>query len=305
MSAGVPAITIITPCLNAASFAAEMAESVAQQSGVALEHLVMDGGSSDGTTEMLKGFPHLRLVIAADQGSHDAMNKGLALARGEIIGFLNTDDRYAPGLLAEVVPRFAAAPELDALLARSCVLARQGGEWRIAAKHPLCRGGGLDLGDLMYGIPCINARFFRRRVFERIGDFSLDFSVAADRHFLLRLALAGGRGEALDRVGYFYRSHDASRTLNREGLRGAEIGIEHIAIARALLATPGLAGGARRALAGWLAYEELRALLREAGAARWRSALAHAAALRPADLPRGCLGKLGALHRRRQAQREA
>lgn len=300
-----PAISIITPCLNAAAFAAEMAESVAQQSGVGLEHLVMDGGSSDGTPEILARFPHLRIVIGRDAGSHDAMNKGLALAQGEIIGFLNTDDRYAPGLLAEVAARFAAVPTLDALLARSCVLARQDGEWRVAAQHPLCRGGGLDLDDLMYGIPCINARFFRRGVFERVGNFSLDFSFAADRHFLLRLALARGCSETLDRVGYFYRSHDASRTLNREGLRASEIGEEHIAIARALLATPGLAGSARRALAGWRAYEELRAILRDAGAARWRSALGHAAALRPADLPRGAASKLGALYRRRQAQRAA
>lgn len=300
-----PTISIITPCLNAAAFAAEMAESVAQQEGVALEHLVMDGGSSDGTPGILARFPHLGLAIGADRGSHDAMNRGLALARGEIIGFLNSDDRYAPGLLAEVARRFAAAPELDTLLVRSCVLAPQGKGWQVAFQHPLCRGGGLDLDDLMYGIPCINARFFRRRVFERIGDFSLDFSFAADRHFLLRLALAGGRSEALERVGYFYRSHDASRTLNREGLRAVEIGLEHIAIARALLATPGLADKARRALAGWLAYEELRALARDAGAARWRPALAHAAALGPASLPRGCLDKLGAIYRRRQARREA
>lgn len=300
-----PTITIITPCLNAASFAAEMAESVALQSGVVLEHLVMDGGSRDGTAEILSRFPHLRFIAAADQGSHDAMNKGLALAQGEIIGFLNTDDRYAPGLLAEIVQRFAAAPEIDTLLARSCVLTRQEGEWRVTARHPLCRGGGLDLDDLMYGIPCINARFFHRRVFERIGDFSHDFSFAADRHFLLRLALSGGRGETLDRLGYFYRSHDASRTLNQAGNRAGEIGEEHIAIAGALLATPGLARDARDALAGWRAYEELRAVLRAAQAGRWRDALGHAADLSMMDLPRGCAGKLATLTHRRRAQRAA
>jgi len=301
----VPTITIITPCLNAAAFAAEMAESVAQQSGVSVEHLVMDGGSSDGTPDILARFPHLRVISAADQGSHDAMNKGLALAQGDIIGFLNTDDRYAPGLLTEVVKRFAATPALDILLARSCVLARQGDEWRVVARHPLCRGGGLDLDDLMYGIPCINARFFHRRVFERIGAFSLDFSFAADRHFLLRLALAGARGEVLDRLGYFYRSHAGSRTLNRAGNRAAEIGEEHIAITGALLATPGLALEARDALAGWRAYEELRAALRAAQAGRWRAALGHAADLSVTDLPRGCAGKLATLSRRRQAQRAA
>lgn len=300
-----PAISIITPCLNAAAFAAEMAQSVVQQQGVTLEHIVMDGGSGDGTPEILGRFHHIRVIVAADEGSHDAINKGLALAQGEIVTFLNTDDRYAPGLLADVAERFAAEPELDTLLVRSCVVAQRDGDWQVVFQHPLCRGGGLDLDDLMYGIPCLNARFFRRRVFDRIGAFSLDFDFSADRHFLLRLALAGARGATLDRLGYYYRSHDTSRTLNREGRRAAEIGIEHIGIARALLATDGLAPTARRALAGWLAYEQLRALARGARSATLRETLARAAAIRLADLPRGCAGKLGTLAQRRQAQRAA
>jgi glycosyltransferase involved in cell wall biosynthesis len=305
MTAQLPAVSILTPCLNGAAFVAEMAESVRDQAGVALEHLVMDGGSRDGTLEILARFPHLRVVSEADRGSHDAMNRALTLAQGEIVGFLNTDDRYAPGVLAEVARRFAASPALDTLLARSCVLARRGAAWEIAGWHPLCRGDGLDLDDLMYGVPCINARFFRRRVFERIGDFALEFDYAADRHFLLRLALAGARGATLDRLGYYYRSHEASRTLNREGRRAVEIGLEHVGIARALLATDGLAPAARRALAGWLAYEQLRALARGVGNARWQETLAQAAAIRFTDLPRGCAGKLGAIQRRRETQAPA
>ena len=305
MTADQPAISILTPSLNAAAFVAEMAESVRDQAGVSLEHLVMEGGSRDGTLDILARYPHLRVVREGDSGSHDAMNRGLALAQGEIVGFLNTDDRYAPGILADIARRFAEAPALDTLLVRSCVLERRGEAWEIAAWHPLCRGGGLALDDIMYGIPCINARFFRRRVFERIGDFSLEFDFAADRHFLLRLALAGAQGATLDRLGYCYRSHDASRTLNREGRRAQEIGLEHIGIAQALLARDGLAPASRRALAGWLAYEQVRALARGAGNARWRETLAQAAAIRFTDLPRGCAGKLDTVRHRRKAKAPA
>jgi glycosyltransferase involved in cell wall biosynthesis len=305
MTAERPAISILTPCLNGAAFVAEMAESVRGQAGVAIEHLVMDGGSSDGTLEILARFPHLGIVREADHGSHDAMNRGLARVQGDIVGFLNTDDRYAPGVLAEVARRFAAAPALDTLLVRSCVLGRRGAGWEVTAWHPLCRGDGLALDDLMYGIPCINARFFRRSVFERVGRFSLEFDFAADRHFLLRLALAGARGAVLDRLGYYYRSHAASRTLSGAARRAAEIGLEHIGIARSLLARPDLAPPARRALAGWLAYEQLRALTRGMRETRWQEALAQMAAIRFSDLSRGCAAKLGQIQRRRDAQAPA
>jgi glycosyltransferase involved in cell wall biosynthesis len=291
MTASLPAISIITPCLNAASFVAEMVESVRAEPGIAIEHLVMDGGSSDGTLEILARLPHLRVVEEADRGSHDAMNRGLALAGGEIIGFINTDDRYAPRLLAAVAERFAAEPQLDALLGRSYLTARRGKDWRVVAQHPLCRAGGLDLGDLMYGVPCINARFFRRGVFDRIGGFSLQFSFAADRHFLLRLALGGGTSAVLDRPCYFYRRHETSRTLDPDRRNARAIGREHVAIATALIAAGSIGPDARRALGGWLAYEALRAALRgdtEDCTLRLLAAL-----------PRGLAGKARALAHRR------
>lgn len=293
-----PAISIITPCLNAAAFVAEMVESVRAGPGLAVEHLVIDGGSSDGTRERLARYPHLRVVEGADRGSHDAMNRGLALAGGEIIGFINTDDRYAPRLLAAVTERFAAEPALDALLGRSYLLARRGADWRVVAQHPLCRGGGLDLGDLMYGVPCVNARFFRRRILDRLGGFSLRFSFAADRHFLLRLALAGGRSAVLDRPCYFYRIHGGSRTLDPDSGNARAIGHEHIAIARILMASSAIEPAQRRALGGWLAYETLRAALRGAPAPLQPTLLA--------ALPRGLAGKHRArAHRRRTPPVEA
>ena len=290
-----PQFSIITPSLNGARFIAEMVESVrAAAPDVDFEHLVLDGGSTDGTREILARYPHLRVVEGADEGSHDSMNRGLALARGEIIGFINTDDRYAPGILAAIAERFAAEPALDTLLGRAVLMAERGGAWQVLGQYPLGRGGGLDLDDLMYGIPCFNARFFRRRVFDRLGGFDLHFSFAADRHFLLRLALSAVRGAVLDRPCYVYRSHGGSRTLDATRGNAQTICREHSAIAEALLVAGGGGPGRRRALCGWHAYEAARAALRGDPSAVTPALFA--------DLPWGLAGKLRTLARRHRAR---
>lgn len=288
-----PDFSIITPSLNGARFLAEMVESVEGGAEVAVEHLVIDGGSTDGTRDILARYRHVRLVEEADDGSHDAMNRGLSLAQGEIIGFINTDDRYAPGILAAVRGRFAAEPELDTVLGRAFLVAERDDLWQVVGAYSLGRNGGLDLDDLMYGIPCINARFFRRRVFDRLGGFALEFSFAADRHFLLRLALAGARGAVLDRAGYFYRSHAGSRTLDAAQANARAIGREHAAIAAALLRAGAEGRDQRRALSGWHAYETARAALRGDASGVTPASLAH--------LPRGFVGKLRTLARRHRA----
>jgi glycosyltransferase involved in cell wall biosynthesis len=258
-----PQLSIITPSLNGARFIAEMVESVtAAGPNIAFEHLILDAGSTDGTREILARYPHLRVVEGADEGSHDAMNRGLALAQGDIIGFINTDDRYTLGILGAVAERFAAEPALDTLLGRAVLLAERGDAWRVLREYPLCRDGGFDL----------------------------KFSFAADRHFLLRLALSGAHGAVLDRPCYFYRSHGGSRTLDASRGNAQTICREHTAIAEALLVGNGAGPARRRALCGWHAYEAARAALR-----------GDPSGVTPAlftDLPWGLAGKLRTLARR-------
>lgn len=289
-------LTLITPCLNARPYIADMLASVRAQRGVAFEHIVLDGGSSDGTREILANCRDVRLTAEPDAGSHDAMNKGIRLARGEILAFIGADDLYAPGVLAAVAARFAAEPALDALLCRSYLFAEDAGAWRVVARYPLGRGDGFDLAELMYGTPCINARFFRRRVFERAGGFENEFSFAADRHFLIRLALSQVRGAVLDHPAYFYRRHAGSRTLDARRSNAAALDREHVAIAAALLATP-RSPRDRRALEAWRAYERARGALRTAG-----PLAALAEALKSGDAPallHGLAAKLHVIRHRR------
>lgn len=99
-------VSVVTPSFNQANFLARTAESVLSQSGnFDLKWIVIDGGSSDGTVELLKSLndPRLTWVSEKDRGQAHALNKGLATADGEVIGWLNSDDLYLPGTLETVV----------------------------------------------------------------------------------------------------------------------------------------------------------------------------------------------------------
>ena len=108
--AELPSITIVTPCLNAAATIEEALASVRAQDYPRLEHVVVDGGSSDGTLELLERAEGVRLVSEPDRGRADAVNKGVAMSTGEVIGWLNADDRYEAGALLAVGRALAADP---------------------------------------------------------------------------------------------------------------------------------------------------------------------------------------------------
>jgi len=94
-----PTVSIVTPCYNAARFIRETIESVSGQRYPHLEHIVIDGGSTDGTLDILKAYPHLRWVSAPDRGQSHALNKGFAMARGELIGWLKPEPSQSPRLI--------------------------------------------------------------------------------------------------------------------------------------------------------------------------------------------------------------
>lgn len=111
-------ISVVTICLNAARFLPEQLESVARQSWRELEHIVIDGGSCDGSLEILRAAAardsRLRWSSGPDDGISDAMNKGLALAAGDVVAFLHADDLYPDSrVLEQVAAAFAAHPEAD------------------------------------------------------------------------------------------------------------------------------------------------------------------------------------------------
>jgi glycosyltransferase involved in cell wall biosynthesis len=101
-------ISIITPSFNQGAYIEQTIQSVLRQNYRDLEHIVMDGGSTDGTVDILKRYPHLKWVSEKDRGQADALNKGLALAQGDIIGWINSDDYYEENIFDSVVSHFEA-----------------------------------------------------------------------------------------------------------------------------------------------------------------------------------------------------
>ncbi|MGD0611139.1 MAG: glycosyltransferase family 2 protein [Anaerolineales bacterium] len=225
-----PLISIVTPCLNRANYIAEAVESVLIQDFPSYEHIVTDGGSSDGTLDILRTYPHLRVVSEPDQGMYDAINKGIRMARGEIVGLLNTDDLYAEGCFEAVAGAFEQNPDAAAVVGGVTIFRDEAGGRRTLTVTPAIKPDELWF-RLIQGSPVTNGWFFRRSVFERVGYFDLRYHISSDRQFLIHAALDGGvRPVPIRQVLYHYRQHSGSATITSLGSRSPQHGPLRIVI---------------------------------------------------------------------------
>src|SRR5215468_10441642 len=195
--------SIITPVLNRRDLLREAIESLNVQGKRNVEHIVVDGGSIDGTLEMLSEHPNIVLLQDRRRGLYDAINMGIEHASGDVIGLLNSDDTYASGALRAVERAFVLNPRADVV----CGAAELFNADSILARYNAHGDLALDSHAALVGACIINARFFRRRVFERCGLFSLEFPLVADREFLVRTLIGGIVTTSVDAVVYRYRSH--------------------------------------------------------------------------------------------------
>jgi glycosyltransferase involved in cell wall biosynthesis len=206
-------ISIITPCLNRTIFVERAIQSALRQDYSNMEHIVMDGGSTDGTLSVLAHYHHLTVVSGSDRGVYDALNKGIQLSRGEIIGQLNTDDYYEENIFKEIIELFAQNPKIDAFVGGSRVIEKDAtGIYQILAQID-----PVQPGELVYratiGVPIFNAWFFRRSLFEKIGFYSVSYQIASDRDFLLRLALTDIQFAPVNKIFYTYLQHPGSLSM--------------------------------------------------------------------------------------------
>ena len=202
-----------------------------------VEHLIMDGGSTDGTLDVLMQYPQLRVVSQPDEGIYDALNKGIRLAHGEVIGFLNTDDLYEQDIFGEVAEAFTRHPEIDALVGGASILHEKStGDWNSLATFSAIPAGEL-LRRATQGAPIFNAWFFRRRLFHDIGTFDTRYLYVADRDFLIRMVLQHRVYATLDKPVYQYRMHSGSITLSGQDSGEADYMHESRALAERYIRT--------------------------------------------------------------------
>jgi glycosyltransferase involved in cell wall biosynthesis len=177
----VPKVSIITAVFNAQDCIADCIESVLYQDYPNMEHIILDGGSTDSTVSLLRKYED-RIdvwISESDSGIYDAWNKGLKLARGEWIAFLGADDKYLPGAVSAYMKLAAQFPAAEFLSSRALLDHPSG--------HAPTFGGPWEWPRFSRVMTTIHVGTMQRRtLFERYGDFDASYRSAADYEFLLR-----------------------------------------------------------------------------------------------------------------------
>ncbi|MCP4974593.1 MAG: glycosyltransferase [Maribacter sp.] len=189
-------ISLITVSYNSADTIRSTIDSVAAQDFLELEYIIVDGGSSDETLEIVKHYPALvaQCISEPDKGIYDAMNKGVQRATGDVIGILNSDDFYLnDNILNEVADLFFSDPELDVVLGDIDYVQNEDLNRPVRSY----RAGNFKPWMFRFGLmPPHPAVFIRKLAYERVGQYKLGYRIAADFDFLTRLLL-------VDRAKYY------------------------------------------------------------------------------------------------------
>lgn len=177
--------SIITVCYNSSKTIVDTLQSVAEQNYPLVEHILIDGASKDNTVSIIQSFSHVKKIISEkDNGLYDAMNKGLELATGDVIGILNSDDFYfSNDILKKASIVFKENPNIQIVYANLLMvqennLNKTARNWISEPYYPLLFDNGK-----MIPHPTV---FIRREVYEKHGNFDLQFKLAADYDLLVR-----------------------------------------------------------------------------------------------------------------------
>lgn len=192
-------ISIITPSFNMLVYLKQATASIADQvnNGVNIEHLVIDNASTDGTAAWLEGKPHVHMrgISEADNGMYDAINKGLKLAKGNILAYLNCDEQYLPGTLSFVKEYFERNPGVDIIFG-DALLTRPDGTLVAYRKGYQPRWFYILVSHL-YVLSC--TMFFRGKILEDGFCFDTRYQAAGDMDFVVRVLRSGYKAKHIKR----------------------------------------------------------------------------------------------------------
>lgn len=221
-------ISIITVALNSEATVLQALESVDRQQNVEVEYIFIDGQSDDNTVQIVKSQHSLvdHFISEPDRGIYDAMNKGLAIANGEVIGILNSDDFYIDSdVLSQVIILFQADPCLEVVMGGVDFVSNTN------LNHSVREVGAVGFSPWMlrFGfMPPHPAIFIRKSTYDRVGNYKIDYKIAADFEFLIRLLLINSaRYKVVNKLWVRMRTGGASTsgwrsmlTITHEMLRG-------------------------------------------------------------------------------------
>jgi glycosyltransferase involved in cell wall biosynthesis len=177
-------ISIITPSFNQGEFIEDTIRSVMKQDYDNIEHIIVDGGSMDNTVSILKKYPHLRWVSEKDSGQSEAINKGFAMATGDIIAWINSDDYYEKNVFSSIAKYFKENPTCMILYGDMTFVDTNGNKLFTAEGDTICKEKLMDCPD------CVRqpSFFWRKQVLETCGKIDERLHLVMDFDYFLRMS---------------------------------------------------------------------------------------------------------------------
>jgi glycosyltransferase involved in cell wall biosynthesis len=210
-----PLVSIITPCWNSEDYIEETIKSIINQSYKNIELIIIDGGSSDGTLNIIRKYEKSvdYWISEKDSGMYQAINKGLRRASGDIVAYLNSDDQYYNNTIKSVVQYFKDNIDVE-LIYGDLAFVDQNGKYLYKKRYPkFCLDRLIRSDFCMIGQP---AAFWRNNLHNKIGYFDESYKLVADYDFFVRAAMYV-KITHTSQVLAAFRLHSASLTLkNRE-----------------------------------------------------------------------------------------
>lgn len=205
-----PLVSIITPSYNQGEFIKETIESVLKQDYTKIEYLVMDGGSTDQTIEILKSYgDRIQWVSEQDGGQADAVNRGIRRTKGAIIGWLNSDDTYQEGAVTKIVAYMQSHPDTDMVYGQGYYIDKNG---NMTGRYPTEPFDRNRLAETC--LICQPAAFFTKKIVEQAGMLDVGHQLSMDYELWMRIAKTG-KISYLPQYIAASRMYEENKTLSR------------------------------------------------------------------------------------------
>lgn len=211
-----PKITIVTPSYNQGDYLEETIQSILSQGYANLEYFVLDGGSTDGSVEIIRKYEDklTHWESGPDGGQSSAINKGFRMASGEILTWLNSDDYYLPGTLQEVGNIFRQHPMVECLYGDLHIVDKNSDLLYVSKAVPY------DYRTMLYGGARVPqpASFYRRRVVEKVGYLDTGLEYHMDVEYFIRFGKYGVQFMHIPKALTCFRMHIASKAENEDAI---------------------------------------------------------------------------------------